>query len=107
MSNDTWGDKGYAVYNPHGKPVEELPTIWGFNNGGEPEWWMACLLSDDGEALGSHLCSHEAYMRGDLGVLAGHRADRHETFRNHYPEKSHGLRSAVCGLGAFGLGCRL
>ena len=26
--------RGWAVHNPHGKPLDELPVIYGFNNGG-------------------------------------------------------------------------
>ena len=75
-----------AVYNPHNKPVEELPVIYGFNNGGEPGWYSAVLLAESGHGLGGHICSHEAYMPGDLGCLDGYRPDRHETFRQHYPD---------------------
>jgi hypothetical protein len=28
--------KGWAVFNPHDKPLDELPVIYGFNNGGSP-----------------------------------------------------------------------
>jgi hypothetical protein len=76
----------YAVFNPHNKPLEELPFIYGFNNGGSPGWWSGCLIAEDGMGLGGHLCSHEHYMLGDLGILEGYRADRHETFREHYPD---------------------
>lgn len=31
--------KPYAVFNPHNKPVESLPVIFGFNNGDA----MACF----------------------------------------------------------------
>lgn len=78
--------KGYAVYNPKNRPLEELPIIYGFNNGGEPGWYSACLLAEDGEGLGGHVCSHEAYMCSDLGILEGSRPDRHEGFRKHYPD---------------------
>ena len=81
-----WNDQGYAVFNPHNKPVEDLPVIYGFNNGGSPGWYSGVLLAADGEALGGHVCSHEGYMRHDLGVMAGSRPDRHETFRQHYPD---------------------
>lgn len=81
-----WGGKGYASYNPHNRPLEELPVIWGFNNGGSPGWYHATLLSDDGEFLGGHVCSHEGYMPHDLGIVEGSRPDRHETFREHYPD---------------------
>lgn len=75
-----------AIYNPHSKPTEDLPTIYGFNNGGSPGWFSGCLIAEDGTGLGGHLCSHEAYMPGDLGVLEGSRPDRHKTFQEHYPD---------------------
>jgi hypothetical protein len=75
-----------AVFNPHGKPVDQLPVIYGFNNGGSPGWMSAVLLAEDGTGLGGHCCSSEAYMPADLGVLDGTREDRHETFRSHYPD---------------------
>lgn len=75
-----------AVFNPHGKPVEELPVIYGFNNGGGRDWWHAELLAEDGTHLGGHVCSAEGYMYADLGVIEGARPDRHETFQKHYPD---------------------
>lgn len=76
----------YEVFNPHNKPFAELPYIYGFNNGGSPGWYDATLLSDDGEFLGGHLCSAECYMPYDLGIVTGHRPDRHKGFREHYPD---------------------
>lgn len=81
-----WKGKGFASYNPHSKPIEELPVIFGFNNGGSPGWYHAQLLAEDGTGLGSHICSAEGYMPHDLGILDGSRADRHEHFRAHYPD---------------------
>jgi len=78
--------KGYAVFNPHNKPFEELPIIYGFNNGGRAGWYSAVLLSQDGLELGGHTCSDEGYMRHDLGILEGTRPDRHKTFQKHYPD---------------------
>ena len=78
--------KGWAVYNPNNKPLDELPIIYGFNNGGSVGWMSAVLLAEDGNCLGGHCCSHEGYMPSDLGVLEGSRPDRHETFRQHYPD---------------------
>lgn len=75
-----------AVFNPHGKPLDELPVIYGFNNGGSPGWMSAVLLAEDGTCLGGHCCSSEAYMPADLGVLEGTRDDRHKDFRKHYPD---------------------
>ena len=78
--------RGNAVYNPKGLPVDELPFIYGFNNGGSPGWFDAGLISADGHHLGSHCCSDEGYMPADLGVLEGTQPDRHERFRQHYPD---------------------
>ena len=76
-----------AVFNPHDKPVDELPRIYGFNNGGDPRTFLsAVLLAEDGTHLGGHACSSEGYMPADLGILEGTRPDRHEQFRQHYPE---------------------
>lgn len=81
-----WEGKGYAVYNPHGKPLEELPVIYGFNNGGSPGWYNGVLIAESGHCLGGHCCSAEGYMPHDLGVLEGSRPDRHEEFRKHYQD---------------------
>ena len=75
-----------AIHNPHGKPVEELSTIFGFNNGGSSGFYFAQLLADDGMGMGSHICSDEGFMPGDLGTLPGYREDRHEGFRRAYPD---------------------
>lgn len=81
-----WNCKPLAFYNPHERPVEELPIIYGFNNGGRPGWLIGQLLAEDGTGLGGHICSSEAYMPHDLGCLEGARPDRHEEFRTHYPD---------------------
>lgn len=77
---------GYAVFNPHDKPVCDLPVIYGFNNGGSPGLLHAVLLSEDGHCLGGHVCSSENFMLNDLGILEGSRSDRHQTFKEHYPD---------------------
>ena len=86
--------RGYVVFNPQNKPLTELPVIYGFNNGGSPGWMDAVLLAEDGACLGGHVCSSEAYMPADLGVLEGTRPDRHETFQKHYPD---GYRMSFVG----------
>ena len=78
--------KGYAVYNPKNRPLEELPVIYGFNNGGSPGWYSAVLIAEDGTGMGGHVCSSPAYIPHDLGILEGTRPDRHELFREHYPD---------------------
>ena len=78
--------RNVAVFNPHSKPVGELPVIYGFNNGGSSGWMSAVLIAEDGTNLGGHCCSSEAYMPADLGILEGTREDRHEGFKKHYPD---------------------
>ncbi|OYW62712.1 MAG: hypothetical protein B7Z31_00130 [Rhodobacterales bacterium 12-65-15] len=76
-----------AIHNPRNAPIESLPIIFGFNNGGSPGWMSAVLLAEDGTPLGGHLCSSETYMLADLGILQGTRPDRHENdFQKHYPD---------------------
>jgi len=89
--------KKLAVFNPGDKPIEDLPVIYGFNNGGESGWMHAVLIAEDGTPLGSHACSSEAYMPADLGCLEGTRPDRHETFKEHYPS---GYRMEFVGYSA-------
>ena len=79
--------KRWAVFNPHGKPVQELPAIYGFNNGGSPGWYSAVAIAADGHVLGGHCCSAEGYMLHDLGILEGTREDRHTgQYQKHYPD---------------------
>ncbi len=80
-----WGDKGFAVYNPHDLPVDDLPIIFGFNNGGGNEWYYAQLIASDGMGMGTHICSHPSYMPHDLGIVESSRPDRHEGFRERFP----------------------
>jgi len=82
----TWNDLKWVSYNPLSKPVEELPQIFGWNNGGPPQFLSACLIAEDGTALGGHCCSAEGFMLYDLGIVEGSRPERHETFRAHYPD---------------------
>lgn len=75
----------WVVFNPDNKPLEALPAIFGFNNGGSYGWMDAVAITEDGHVLGSHVCTEEGYMPHDLGVIEGTRPDRHEVFRAHYP----------------------
>lgn len=75
-----------AIFNPEGRPIEELPAIFGFNNGGAARGSHGLLLAEDGAWLGSHICSDEGFMLQDLGILEGCRLDRHAGFRAHYPK---------------------
>ena len=81
-----WNGRPLAVYNPNNSPLDDLPVIYGLNNGGSPGWYSAALLAEDGTYLGGHVCSSEGYMPSDLGLLDSSRPDRHEGFRKHYPD---------------------
>jgi hypothetical protein len=76
----------FEIYNPLNKTIEDLPFIYGFNNGGNFGMMYAQLITQDGFGAGSHLCSSEAYMPSDLGCVKGSRPDRHEAFKKEYPE---------------------
>lgn len=76
----------YQVFNPHEKPLDELPIIYGLNNGRFGYYYEGELISEDGTNMGSHLCSDEGYMYGDLGIYKGSRPDRHKGFMKHYPD---------------------
>lgn len=75
------------TYNPESRPVDELPFIYGFNNGGQSGFWLAVALAADGKPLGSHMCSDESFMPGDLGLTPeSRREDRRAAYREHYPQ---------------------
>jgi hypothetical protein len=76
----------YEVYNPHEKPIKELPVIYGFNNGGSTGFLSGQLIAEDGETMGNHCCSDEGFMYGDLGIIKGWRDDRHTLFKEKYPD---------------------
>ncbi len=81
-----YGNTPAAHFNPNGLAIEELPIIYGFENGGWDERNReGILLAEDGTFLGSHICSSESFMLSDLGIVEGTREDRHETFKEHYP----------------------
>ena len=46
---------------------------------------LAYAMAEDGTVLGSHYCSHEGFVPGDLGVNEWARPDRHEGYAKHYP----------------------
>lgn len=75
-----------AVHNPHDKPLDQLPRIYGMVNGGYTGWLDCIAIAADGHILGGHVCSEEGYLPCDLGVLEGTRADRHGEYQKHYPD---------------------
>lgn len=80
-----YNGRSVHCYNPLEHPPEQLPVIFGFNNGGSSGWFSGLLMAEDGTGLGGHCCSSEAYMLHDLGILEGCRPDRQEEFKKHYP----------------------
>lgn len=79
-------NENYEIFNPQNKPVEGLPVIYGFNNGGSVGWYSALAIAEDGHVLGVHLCSADYFIPYDLGIFKGDRSDRHEnSYRKHYP----------------------
>ena len=85
--------KGFAVFNPHNKPLEDLPVIYGFNAGGDhkPGYvygnYLAVAIAQDGTQVGSHGCSAEAYMPSDLCCIGNaEESFRHKDYVKHYPE---------------------
>lgn len=84
---------GSNIYNPRNVPVGELPVIYGFNSG---DTYLGCIgriVSQDGTYLGGHSCSHEGYMRSDLGMIPD--SYHEQAFRDHYPE---GFRTEFVSL---------
>ena len=80
-----------AIYNPKEKDIDDLPTIYGFNNtkgsgfDGISTCMQGILVAEDGTALGTHICSSEEWMHSDLGIIMGSAPNRHDEFRAHYP----------------------
>lgn len=61
------------------------PTIFVYSacGGGDGP---AFALAEDGTVLGSHWCSSDVFVARDLGVTDGSRPDRHDAYRQHYPD---------------------
>jgi hypothetical protein len=78
--------KTLYTYNPNNLPVEELPYIIGFNNGGPEHLRSAVSIAQDGTVLGTHVCTHEGWMISDLGLSAETlKEHRTEAYIEHYP----------------------
>ena len=63
------------------------PKIYCFSNVTGGREGIALAMAEDGHVLGSHWCSREYYVPGDLGVIPESRPDRHEnSYAKHYPD---------------------
>ena len=52
--------------------------IFCFSNGGSPGFLSAVALADDGNVLAGHCCSHEVYMKHDLGITSDWKHDQYD-----------------------------
>jgi len=57
--------------------------IYVFNNGGSEQWYRAVAIADDGHCLAGHLCSHESFMRHDMGFTSDW---KHDLYNGHFGE---------------------
>ena len=81
-----------------------MNKIYCFNNGGSIGFMLATAISEDGHVLAEHCCSHEGYMRHDLGMDGS--GWKHEHYDKYYgagnwelewvakPKKHEGLQKA-------------
>jgi len=60
------------------------PVIYGFLNGGSPQWWGVMAIAEDGHVLARHVCSSPAFFRHDLGF--GDSDWKHDKYHAHYPQ---------------------
>lgn len=58
-----------------------MNTIYCFNNGGSAGFQAAIGIAEDGNCLAQHLCSHEGFMKHDLGMTSDW---KHENYNEHY-----------------------
>lgn len=59
--------------------------IYGFNNGGSPGWYQAMALSEHGDGVAQHCCSHEDFMPHDLG-MDGKSNWKHDHYNKMFPD---------------------
>lgn len=62
---------------------ERMPEIYAFVNGGSGDWWTCAALSEDGEFLAGHVCSHPNYGPHDMGATSDW---KHDHYRERYPQ---------------------
>lgn len=76
-----------VVYNPNNVDEENLPVIYGFNNGGNERLIQVVALAEDGTGLDSHYCSNEQYLVSDLEIVGDSESSNHiKYYRSHYPQ---------------------
>lgn len=82
-----YGGQPPKVYNPKSRPVDELPVIYGFNNGSVGRWGdvIGIAINEDGDILAQHACSNEGYMPHDLGCVEGSTWQQ-DRYMERYPD---------------------
>lgn len=78
--------KNNIKFNPHNKPISELPKIFCFLNTLGLEGGKAYAIAEDGTCLGTHYSSHERFVCEDLGVIDGRMNKRHDYYKEYYPD---------------------
>lgn len=63
--------------------MAEKHKIFIFNNGGEPGWYHAVALADDGTCLAGHICSSDSFIPHDMGITSDW---KHEHYNKHFGE---------------------
>lgn len=76
-----------AVWNPSEVPEEDLPTIYGFSQGGQYASMECVVISADGHVLYNCLSTVEDYMPADVGMTPNSAKYIHERiYKEHYPD---------------------
>lgn len=63
--------------------VNRLPEIYVFCNSAAPQWYIMAALSEDGEFLSGHCCSHPAWGLHDMGLSGDW---KHDKYAERYPK---------------------
>lgn len=58
-----------------------MKKIFCFNNGGSGGMYQAVAIAEDGTCVAQHCCSHEGWMKHDLGMTSDW---KHENYNAHY-----------------------
>lgn len=61
---------------------ERLPEIYAFCNGGSPGWYSMTALTEDGEFIAGHACSHPNFGPHDMGAIGNW---KHDEYIKRYP----------------------
>ncbi|HEA19388.1 hypothetical protein LCGC14_1865800 [marine sediment metagenome] len=60
-----------------------MKKIFCFNNGGSDAWYTAMAMAEDGTCIATHVCSHESFMKHDLGITSDW---KYNLYNKHYGE---------------------